>query len=138
MRSHSLANYISSNIRTTILPLYNVSEKLLRLWKERCHRLHEVRELVSIYQDPALIHGEDTYTKETVHPVIRSRSLELQPREPFHFILSHASTSRRIDVHARTRFEDAFRNHINVVPIVGLERIPGVQFHDLYSDVSER
>jgi hypothetical protein len=138
MRSHSLANYISSNIRTTTLPLYNVSEKLLRLWRERCHCLHEVRELVSIYQDFAFIHREDTYTKDTVHPVVRTRSLELQPCEPFHFVLSHASTSRRVDIHAGTGFEDAFRNHIDVVSIVGLERIPCIQLHDLYSDVSER
>lgn len=39
--------------------------------------LHEVCQLVSIYQDPALIHGENAYTEDTVHPVVRSRSLEL-------------------------------------------------------------
>jgi hypothetical protein len=134
MRGHRLANYLSSNIRITALPLCNMSDGLLRLSGRWYFHLHEVGQLVSIYQDPALVHGEDTYTKDTVHPVVRARSLELQSGEPLHLILSHASTSRRADIHIRTRFEDAFRDYIDVVSIVGLKRVSGVQLHDLYGD----
>lgn len=92
---------------------------------------HEIRQLISIYQDLAFVHCQNTNPEDTIHPIVRPRGFELQPGKPLHFILCHASSSCRVDIDSRSRFEDAFGAYVDVMAVVSFQGVSSIQTHEL-------
>ena len=129
---HSLWTFCTSvklfKSQAPLIPVLSSSQ----LWCT-CFSPREIRQLVCIDNDLLIVQGQDPNRKYEIHPRVRALAgLKLESREPICLVLRDVRwrwcTFR---AYRRVWLVNSLRPNVDMIAIVGLQRVTRVQPHEL-------